>query len=70
MTNLKPVDVAIVGGGWTGLAFAKELLATTKIGLAPGTAFGPMGEGHLRLCFARDTAFIAAAVERLRPMLD
>jgi hypothetical protein len=29
-----------------------------------------MGEGYMRLCFARDPAFIAAAVERLRPMLD
>ncbi len=25
MTNLKPVDVAIIGGGWTGLTMAKEL---------------------------------------------
>jgi aspartate aminotransferase len=51
-------------------AFAKELLAKTKIGLAPGSAFGPMGEGYLRLCFAREPAAIAAAVERMRPMLD
>jgi 2-polyprenyl-6-methoxyphenol hydroxylase-like FAD-dependent oxidoreductase len=31
MTNLRPVDVAIVGGGWTGLAMAKEI--TTRSGL-------------------------------------
>jgi gluconate 2-dehydrogenase alpha chain len=30
MTNLKPVDVAIIGGGWSGLAMAKEL--TTRTG--------------------------------------
>jgi hypothetical protein len=29
-----------------------------------------MGEGYLRLCFARAPGAIAAAVERLRPMLD
>jgi aspartate/methionine/tyrosine aminotransferase len=52
------------------VAFAREILARTKIGLAPGTAFGPMSEGYMRLCFARDPGFIAAAVERLRPMLD
>ncbi|HEX6441239.1 MAG TPA: pyridoxal phosphate-dependent aminotransferase [Stellaceae bacterium] len=52
------------------LAFAKEVLHRAKVGLAPGSAFGPMGEGHLRLCFARDPAQIADAVERLRPMLD
>lgn len=38
--------------------------------LAPGSAFGPMGEGYLRLRFARDPAAVAEAVERLRPMLD
>jgi aspartate aminotransferase len=52
------------------LAFAKELLHRTKVGLAPGSAFGPMGEGYLRLCFARDPQLIARAVERLRPLLD
>ena len=52
------------------LAFAKEVLARAKVGLAPGSAFGPMGEGYLRLCFARDPAQVAAAVERLRPLLD
>ena len=31
MTNLKPVDVAIVGGRWSGLAMAKEI--TTRNGL-------------------------------------
>jgi len=59
-----------VAGMTDSIAFAKELLARTKVGLAPGIAFGPMGEGHLRLCFARDPQTIAAAVERLRPMLD
>ncbi|HWD59823.1 MAG TPA: aminotransferase class I/II-fold pyridoxal phosphate-dependent enzyme, partial [Stellaceae bacterium] len=52
------------------VAFAKEILVRTRIGLAPGTAFGPMGEGYMRLCFARDPQFIADAIERLRPMLD
>ncbi len=59
-----------VAGVEDSLAFAKELLHRTKVGLAPGSAFGPMGEGYLRLCFAREPAQIAEAVERLRPMLD
>ena len=59
-----------IDGVTDSVAFAKETLARTKIGLAPGTAFGPMGEGYMRLCFARDPEFIAAAVERLRPVLD
>jgi aspartate aminotransferase len=59
-----------VAGVSDSAAFAKELLARTKVGLAPGSAFGLMGEGYLRLCFAREPRFIAGAVERLRPMLD
>ena len=59
-----------VDGVTDSLAFAKEILARARVGLAPGSAFGPMGEGHLRLCFARDPAQIAEAVARLRPLFD
>jgi aspartate/methionine/tyrosine aminotransferase len=59
-----------VDGVGDSLAFAKELLSHAKVGLAPGSAFGPMGEGYLRLCFARDPAQITEAVERLRPLFD
>jgi len=58
-----------VDGVADSLAFAKRVLAETKIGLAPGIAFGPIGEGHLRLCFARSPDTIAEAAERLRPIL-
>src|SRR6202795_2282562 len=34
MTNLKPVDVAIIGGGWTGLLMAKEITAKTAQSVA------------------------------------
>jgi aspartate/methionine/tyrosine aminotransferase len=59
-----------VDGMTDSVAFAKETLARTKIGLAPGSAFGPAGEGYLRLCFARDPQIIAAAVDRLRAVLE
>jgi aspartate/methionine/tyrosine aminotransferase len=39
------------------------------VGVAPGAAFGPAGEGHLRLCFASAPARLDAALERLEPML-
>ncbi|HUH85135.1 MAG TPA: pyridoxal phosphate-dependent aminotransferase [Stellaceae bacterium] len=51
------------------LAFAKEILARTKVGVAPGAAFGLGGEGHLRLCFASAPARLEAALERLAPLL-
>lgn len=47
------------------LGFAKRLLREAKVGLAPGRAFGPEGEGHLRLCYARDAAQLAEALDRL-----
>jgi aspartate aminotransferase len=59
-----------VDGVGDSLAFAKEALQRAKVGLAPGSAFGPMGAGYLRLCFARDPQLIAEAVDRLRPLLD
>jgi aspartate/methionine/tyrosine aminotransferase len=45
------------------LAF--RLIDEAAIGLAPGSAFGPGGEGFLRLCFARDPEQIAMAAERI-----
>src|SRR5947209_9172998 len=51
------------------LAFAKEVLHRTKVGLAPGSAFGPRGGGYLRVCFARDPSEIVAAVERPNAVL-
>ena len=59
-----------VDGMTDSVAFAKEALLRAKVGLAPGSAFGPMGEGYLRMCFARDPRTIAEAVDRLRPLLD
>lgn len=59
-----------VAGLTDSVGFAKEALIRTKVGLAPGSAFGEMGEGYLRLCFARAPELIARAVEQLRPMID
>ena len=45
------------------LAF--RLIDEAAVGLAPGSAFGPGGEGFLRLCFARAPEQIADATERI-----
>lgn len=39
-------------GSQDSLAFAKRLVESAGVGLAPGAAFGPEGEGWLRWCFA------------------
>lgn len=51
------------------LAFAKRLVTEAGLGLAPGVAFGPEGEGFLRWCFAARTESIEQGVERLRRFL-
>ncbi|MGH8709348.1 MAG: aminotransferase class I/II-fold pyridoxal phosphate-dependent enzyme, partial [Burkholderiales bacterium] len=48
------------------LAFCKKLVAEHGLGLAPGAAFGPEGEGYVRWCFAADEAKLADGASRLR----
>jgi aspartate aminotransferase len=58
-----------VEGMGDSLAFAKSCLARVKVGVAPGSAFGPHGEGYLRACFANSPARLEEALFRLEPML-
>jgi aspartate/methionine/tyrosine aminotransferase len=51
------------------VAFAKRLVVEARVGLAPGGAFGPGGEGFLRLCFASSAARLSRAMDRLEPLL-
>jgi aspartate/methionine/tyrosine aminotransferase len=52
------------------LALAKRLVAEHGLGLAPGVAFGPEGEGWLRWCFAsRDPDRLHQGVDRLAQAL-
>jgi aspartate/methionine/tyrosine aminotransferase len=46
-------------------ALALRLVDEAGIGAAPGAAFGPGGEGYLRLCFARAPEEIAEATRRI-----
>ena len=57
-----------VDGLTDSLAYAKEILERSNVGLAPGSAFGPGGEGHLRLCFANSTEKLSEALDRLEPI--
>jgi len=51
------------------LAFCKKLVKEAGLGLAPGSAFGPEGEGFVRWCFAASEAKLADGVARLRKAL-
>jgi len=46
-------------------AFCKRLLMETKVGLAPGVAFGAGGEGSVRICFASEKRIVEEAMARL-----
>jgi aspartate/methionine/tyrosine aminotransferase len=49
--------------------FAERLLADTGVALAPGTAFGVAGEGHVRICFAAREETLTEALKRLSAFL-
>jgi len=50
--------------------FCRRLLEETKVGLAPGVAFGPGGEGSIRICYAADRTVLDPAMERLDHFLS
>ena len=51
------------------LAFCKRVVREQGLGLAPGAAFGPEGEGYVRWCFAAEKDKLAEGVARLRRAL-
>ena len=57
--------MARMGGDEPSLDLALRLLREAKVGVAPGTAFGPEGEGLVRICFAISPALAREAVRRL-----
>ena len=48
------------------LAFCKRLVDSVGLGLAPGVAFGPEGEGFVRWCFAASDQRLELGIERLK----
>jgi aspartate/methionine/tyrosine aminotransferase len=58
-----------VQGMTDSLAFCKRLVREHGLGLAPGAAFGPEGEGYLRWCFAAEQEKLADGVRRLTDAL-
>jgi len=80
LQRLPGVTVAVPPGGMyaffrvegqdDSLALARRLVAEQGLGLAPGAAFGPEGEGWLRWCFAsKDLSRLDAGLERLADAL-
>ena len=45
--------------------FAEKLLEEERVGVVPGTAFGPSGAGHVRVCYATAYEEIVEAMDRI-----
>jgi aspartate/methionine/tyrosine aminotransferase len=58
-----------IDGMTDSLGFCKRLVREHGLGLAPGAAFGPEGEGYVRWCFAASQDKLAEGVARLRRAL-
>ncbi len=58
-----------VEGMTDSFAFCRKLLEETRVGLAPGVAFGAGGEGSFRICYAAERSILEPAMERLTKFL-
>lgn len=58
-----------VAGMTDSFAFCRSLLEETRVGLAPGVAFGEGGEGSFRICYAAERSILEPAMERLTKFL-
>jgi aspartate/methionine/tyrosine aminotransferase len=58
-----------IGGMTDSFDFCKRLLLETRVGIAPGVAFGAGGEGYVRICYAAERGILEPALERLAQFL-
>jgi aspartate/methionine/tyrosine aminotransferase len=59
-----------LAGGQPSLDLCKALVRDAGLGLAPGSAFGPEGEGFVRWCYACDPGRLDEGVARLAGYLE
>jgi aspartate/methionine/tyrosine aminotransferase len=55
----------VIDGVSDTLSFCKRLAKDYKVGLAPGEAFGPGGQGNVRLCFASGAERLSKGLDRI-----
>ena len=51
--------------GLTDEVFAERLLLEERVAVVPGSAFGPSGAGHVRMCYATSYEKLEDALERI-----
>ena len=50
--------------------FAERLLLEEKVAVVPGSAFGEMGRGHIRICYAQNYDLLEEAMHRMARFID
>lgn len=61
---------SIKSSGLSSMEFARALLEKERVALVPGTAFGPSGEGYVRISYASSLSNIKEALVRIKRFLD
>jgi aminotransferase len=56
--------------GLTSDEFAEQLLREEAVAVVPGNAFGPSGEGHVRMCYATAYRKLEEALERIERFVE
>jgi LL-diaminopimelate aminotransferase len=58
-----------VPNGFTSASFAEHILEEAAVIVSPGSAYGPSGEGYVRLSLTIDDKRLAEALERIKSVL-
>lgn len=62
--------INITALGLTAQQFAEQLLSAERVLVVPGTAFGPAGEGYIRIVFAGAESMLQEALRRIKRFVD
>jgi aspartate aminotransferase len=60
----------IAGTGLSSMAFTDRLLDAEAVAVTPGNAFGPGGEGYVRLSYANSDEMLAEGARRIKRFVD
>jgi aspartate/methionine/tyrosine aminotransferase len=61
---------SIAGTGLTGSALAERLLHEAGVCVLPGSAFGGLGNDHIRISYANSQANLVEALGRIRTLVE
>ncbi len=64
------VWVSVAGLGLDGRTFAARLFREQQVQVGPGCAFGPGGEGHIRISFAADDGRLREGLVRMATFIE